>query len=134
MAGLGLAAALAWAQGLTIGDVLRLKRLGFSDTEVKAELLKAGPPPAVTAADLRALREAGAGEELLKALRTTTGKPLEAAEALRLFRAGRTVDQILDAALESGCRPIGTAAEAADLVRQGSLPPSSWPCRGNPSE
>jgi hypothetical protein len=119
LAVLCLSAVLAWAQALTIKDLIRLKRLGFSDTEVKAELLKAGPAPAVSAADLQALREAGAGEELLKALQAPTGPPLDAAEVVRLLKMGRTVDQILDAAIASGCRPLGTAAEAADLIRQG---------------
>jgi hypothetical protein len=118
--GLVLAAAVTLcAQALTVKDIIRLKRLGFSDAEVKAEVVKAGFPIAVTPADVQALRDAGAGDELIQALQAPVPKPLSLPEIVSMVKERQSIDQILDALLASGSKYAVSVAETSDLIRQG---------------
>jgi len=120
------------AQDLTVKDIIRLKRLGFSDADVKAEVVKAGKPIAVTPADLQALKDAGAGDELIRALQAPVPKPLALADIVRMTRDRQSADQILDAVIASGAKYAITAAEGADLVRQNVDPAVILALKGKP--
>jgi len=128
-----LAGALALgAQDLTVREIIRLKRLGFSDADVKTEVVKGGKPIAVSPADLQALKDAGAGDELIRALQAPVPKALALADIVRMTRDRQSADRILDALIASGAKYAITAAEGADLVRQDVDPAVILALKGRP--
>jgi hypothetical protein len=133
--GLVLAAAVTlFAQALTVKDIIRLKKLGFSDAEVKTEVAKAGRPITATPAEIQALRDAGAGDELIKALQAPAAgaKPVTLADVVRMTRSKRTADQILEVLIASGAKYAVSAGEATELIRQGVAAPVILALKGKP--
>jgi hypothetical protein len=133
--GLMLAAAvMLCAQALGIKDLIQLKKLGFSDADIKAEVIKAGRPIAATPAEIQALRDAGAGDELIQALQVpaAAAKPVALADIVRMVRSKQTTDQILDALLASGAKYAVSAGEATELIREGVPAPVILALKGKP--
>ncbi|MFQ5913613.1 MAG: tetratricopeptide repeat protein [Nitrospinota bacterium] len=56
-------------------DIIDLKRLGFSDAEVEAEFAKKGTPLRLTDADVKALKKAGVGDDLIAFLQKPAQVP-----------------------------------------------------------
>jgi len=117
---------------LTVKDILRLKKMNFSDADVKAEIERSGTHLTLTEADAEALREAGAGDELLQALKAPVPKALTVQEVGEMVKAGRSVDQVLDALLASRTHLKISAAEALGLLRKEVPVPIVVALKGSP--
>lgn len=86
--------------GLTLKQVVELLELGYSDSEVRSEIEKNGAGFPLDPASEKALRDAGAGDDLLAFLRGTKAAP-EGADIAALLAGlktgepvGRTLDRI----------------------------------------
>ena len=88
---------VAMAAEMTPKDIIHLKKLGFSDAQVKAEVEKSGNAPTFTDAELQQLKDAGAGVELIDALRRPGPRKLTMQAIVELVKQGKSAEQILDA-------------------------------------
>ncbi|MCX6561050.1 MAG: hypothetical protein NTZ26_11145 [Candidatus Aminicenantes bacterium] len=126
-----LACASLGAAQMTVKDVISLKKLGFSDTEILAEAAKSGPKLALTEADVAQLKAAGASDALIKGL----GNPprdIALEDVIRMVKAGQPTARIIDAIAGAAGKPPLGAMEALNLQRQKIPAAVIFALRGRP--
>lgn len=124
-----LMASCAWAAELTVKEIIDLKRIGYADAELIAEINKAGAALNPTDEQIAQLKQLGAGQELIIALRA---KPVTLEEVVVMCEAKRPVDDILDAIANSPRKPKVGAAESVGLARKGVPVPVLMALSGQP--
>ncbi len=112
-------AGLAWAAQISVENVIQLKQLGFTDSEVKAEIARGGGTYNLTAGDLEKLKKAGVGEDLLKFMQGPSNEPLTVDAIAAMAAEGRPTVEILRAIAKSNASLTLTPAQALDLSRRG---------------
>ncbi len=115
-----LFAGLARATDITVENVIQLKQLGFGDDEVKSEIERQGAAKYdLNEDDVRKLKEAGAGEDLLDFMRGPEKKPLTIEGIAAMVKGGHSTPEILRAISEAEATYVLTSSQALDLSRQG---------------
>lgn len=124
-----LVASCAWAAELTVKEIIDLKRIGYADAELIAEINKAGAALNPTDEQIAQLKQLGAGQDLIIALRA---KPVTLEEVVAMCEAKRPVDEILEAIANSPRKPKVGAAESVGLARKGVPAPVLMALSGQP--
>ncbi|MHC4849167.1 MAG: S1 family peptidase, partial [Planctomycetota bacterium] len=104
------------AEGMSVADLINLKKAGFSEQEIQAEIAKS--PPKLDQAGLAQLESAGFSEAFLARLRAASGG-LAIDTVRSMHKAGKSVPEILAALPRSGNRPALTTPQALELSRAG---------------
>ncbi|MHC4451255.1 MAG: S1 family peptidase, partial [Planctomycetota bacterium] len=104
------------ADGMSVADLVNLKKAGFSEQEIQAEIAKS--PPKLDQAGLAQLKSAGFSEAFLTRLRAASGG-LAIDTVRSMHKAGKSVPEILAALPRSGDRPALTTPQALELSRAG---------------
>lgn len=123
------AASWVLAAELSVKEIVDLKRVGYSDAELIAEINKAGVAPNPTDEQIAQLKQLGAGPELIATLRA---KPVTLKEVVVMCEAKRPVDEVLDAIANSPRKPKVGAADSLALARQGVPAPVLMALSGQP--
>ncbi len=118
--------------GLTLGQVVDLIALGYSDAEIQDVVSKAGPPPSVDGAAEERLRAAGATDALVAFLKggaskaspppTPSSPPGRVAVALAALEAREPIEKVLD-------RIAGAAPEAPTELERTQVAAAPLPVR-----
>jgi len=88
-------AAVAVAAGLSVDDIINLKKAGFSDAEIEQEIARTKTRAVFGAADIERLRKAGIGEALLNKLRGPAGEAFSLQRLKELATAGQPPEVLM---------------------------------------
>ncbi len=109
------------AQGLSLEDVISLKRMGYSDRDVIQEIRKSGISFRLDANARKSLEEAGFGPAFFQALRSG-GKesPSRGEDALSMWKAGKPLAEIVRKAAKE--TPPGGRDRLVKALEQAGAP------------
>ncbi|MCU0722246.1 MAG: trypsin-like peptidase domain-containing protein, partial [Planctomycetes bacterium] len=114
----GPAAGQEKQEKFSVKDILELKKAGYRDEDLMAEIERSGSAFDLSDRDREELRKAGAGDALL-GLMSRAGWRIAAEDVVRMTREGRSEAEILEALRRTRSRFRLTDEEAAALVGQG---------------
>ena len=100
--GLVFALGTAYADEISVDDLINLKKAGFSEAEVKAEIRRSGPIN-VNKADAERLRKAGFSEAFVAGLRGA-GPGMTLDRVKKLSRGGASPASIIEQIVASGAK------------------------------
>ena len=126
-------AIFAWA--LSVDDLISLKKLGFSESEIKQEIKKSGVPSNITAEDLKKLKDAGFSREFLGNLsqkKNTVKAQLTQQELLNLIEKDTPVKTILETISLRGRNLVGDKNFLKKLEKHAAPYPIILAIRGKP--
>lgn len=123
----------SWSAEITVGNIVQLKQLGFSDDEVRNEIERQGAARYdLSESDIEKLRKSGVGEDLLAFLRGPQKKALTIEQVAGMAAGGRSTTEILQAMTEREFADTLTPAKALELSEKGVPQAVMMALRGQP--
>ncbi|MHC4548456.1 MAG: trypsin-like peptidase domain-containing protein [Planctomycetota bacterium] len=120
------------ARTLSVTDLVELKRLGFSDDQIRAEVTQTGSRFRLSAADVAQLEQAGFGAAAIAFLEQSARVPLDLEAVVAMVEAGESAARILERIEASGQTFELTPAQALDLARKRAPAAVIFALKGRP--
>ena len=117
VAAVALCATLA-AEAMSVQDLIALKRLDYSEEQIRAEVGRTKSQFRLSAADVKRLKDAGFSDDIIKFLKGTAPEDLTFARVVAMVEGRKTAEEILTAIQKSAARLPLTPAQALELTNK----------------